>query len=233
MTDANALASMKTALRRRCVAIQRLLAKAAVDEVDTRYEIGSIVRSIEDAGNAYGERSVERVASALGISAATLYRYSAVARAWPASEMRTLSRRRNANGEPLSWSHWVELTRAPKTWSRWVDQALEGCWSARRLARELDAEVGGPNESGLPEDTTRAALMEALKEAQHWNSQVKVFGAALDRLARSSRHPPEIEELLARALDLFGDAFRRTGDVVARVREMAPPKGLKEVRVAS
>jgi hypothetical protein len=113
----------------------------------------------------------------------------------------------------------VELTRVPKTWPAWLNRTLEEGWSARRLAREIDADQAEPSPA---EDTTRAALLDALKEAHHWNAQVKVFGAALDRLARSPQHPPEIEELLARALDLFGDAHRRTGDVVARVQGMAP-----------
>ena len=71
-------------------------------------------------------------------------------------------------------------------------------------------------------DTTRAALMEASKEAQRFSTNFATFGAALDRLAQSTRYPPEIGELLARALDLFGDVHRKTGEVVARVRQLAP-----------
>jgi hypothetical protein len=202
MGDANGLAAMNPALRRQCGVIQQLLVKAAVDEIETRYKIGAIVRDVEDAEGTYGKRATEQLAAVLGCGAATLYRYAAVAKMWSEAELP------DAHGGRLTWSHLVELTRIPKAWQAWLDRTLEEGWSARNLAREIDADQAEPPPA---EDTTRAALLEALKEAQHWNAQVKAFGAALDRLARSPQHPPEIEALLARALDLFGDAHRRTG----------------------
>ncbi len=220
-SDSKAFASMNAALRRRCTAIQKLLADAAVEEIDKRYKVGAIIRAILEGEDTYGERAVERVAQALGREAATLYRYAAVAKMWSESEMRTLSRRPNAHGEPLSWSHWVELTRVPARWRYWLERALEESWSSRRLARELDAETREVDESEA-EDTTRAALLEAVKDAERWNAQVKSFAAALDRIARSPRHAQGVDELLARAVVVFGDVARRTGDVLARVRELAP-----------
>jgi hypothetical protein len=226
MAGQKADASMNAALQAQCDRIQELLAKAAVDEIDTRYKVGATVRAIEDDASKYGQRAVARVGLKIGYSASALYQYAAVARLWSPDEMEELRARRNGYGEPLLWSHWAALTRAPKTWRRWMEQALAESWPARRLERELDAV--SPHRHDSPEDaedTTRAALEEAIKEAQRSSTNVAAFAAALDRLGRSKKYPPEIGELLARALDLFGDVHRRTGEVVARARQLAPQTG--------
>jgi hypothetical protein len=224
MVEPKAHASMNAALRAQCGRIQELLAKAAVDEVETRYEIGLIVRAVEDDEGKYGERAIQQLALEIGYSSSTLYKYAAVARLWTADEIRDLRKRPNHHGEPLSWTHWTELTRVPKKWRPWLERSLAESWSARRLGRELDlvARHSGVSEDDA-EETTRAALVEAIKDAQRSSTQMAAFAAALDRLGRSTRHPPEIGELLARALDLFGNVHRRTGEIVARVRELAPP----------
>jgi hypothetical protein len=124
--------AMNRALREQCILIQRLLAEAATDEIDKRYKIGAIVRAvIETKDGKYGEHAVENLASAIGRDATTLYQYAAVAGMWTEPEMRVHSRRLDAHGEPLSWSHWMELTRAKATWRQWLELALLESWSVR------------------------------------------------------------------------------------------------------
>jgi hypothetical protein len=207
--------------QRFATAIQKLLAEAATNEIDARYRIGVIIRSVMEAESTYGEGAVERLAEALGRDATSLYRYAAVAKLWSDAEMRALSRQPNDHGEPLSWSHWVELARVPSTWKRWLERALGESWSVRRLARELDGESREVDDSDA-EDTTCAALLEGVKDAERLNTQMKSFGATLDRIARSPRHAREVNELLARARDVFRDVARRSGDLLARVNELAP-----------
>jgi hypothetical protein len=215
---------MNAVLRQRCTAIQKLLADVAVNEIGTRYEVGAIIRSVVETKGTYGDGAVELLAEALGRDAASLYRYAAVAKTWPEAEMRDISRRPNAHGEPLSWSHWVELARAPKTWRQWLELALLESWSVRRLAREIDAELG-EKEDAEAEDTTCAALREAVKDAERLNGQMGSFGAVLDRLERSPRPAREVEELLARARQVFRDVARRSGDLLARVSEISSQEG--------
>jgi hypothetical protein len=225
MAGSNSQASMNAALRAQCLRIQELLRKAAADEVEARYEIGAIVVRVQNDESKYDRHAVAQLAEEVGYSAPTLYHYAAVARQWSAAEMRELRGRVNGYGEPLLWGHWTELTRVPKTWRRWCDAALAESWSTLRLARELDALSRPTGSSDVDaEDTTRAALMEAIKEAQRSSTTVGAFAAALDRLGRENRHPAEIRALLARALDLFGDVHRKTGEVVARARSLAPPE---------
>jgi hypothetical protein len=220
---ADPFVSMNAALQRQCGAIQKLLAEAAVSEIDSRFKVGVIVRSILEAEGTYGERAVERVAEVLGREAGTLYRYASVARTWSEPEMRGLSRRPNSHGEPLSWSHWVELARAPATWRQWLERALAGSWPVRRLSRELDAKMQDWLEADAG-DTTCAALLEAVKHAERLNAEMKAFGAVLDRLARTPGPPREVEELLARVRKVFRDVAQRSGDLLARVSEVAPEK---------
>jgi hypothetical protein len=215
--------SLNAALRAQCARIQELLRKAAADEVETRYEIGATIVVIQSDETKYGKRAVSQVSLEVGYSVATLYRYGAVARQWSPSEICELRDRLNTHGEPLLWGHLTELTRVPKTWRRWSEKTLAESWSTLRLARELDAVTQNRGEPEVDEeDTTRAALVEAIKEAQRASTTVAAFAAALDRLGRANRHPAEIRELLTRALDLFRDVHRKTGEVVARAREIAP-----------
>jgi hypothetical protein len=223
----DALVSMNAALRRRCTAIQKLLAEAAANEIDTRYKIGAIVRSVMEDDGTYGERAVERIADVLGRDAVTLYRYAAVAKTWSEREMRDLSQRPNGHGEPLSWSHWVELARAPKTWRQWLELALLDSWPVRRLAREIGAELSEAAEAldSDAEDTTCGALLEVVKHAERFNVDMRALAALLDRLERSPRPPRDIEDLLGRAEDVVADVARKSVELLARVRELAPRKG--------
>jgi hypothetical protein len=218
---------MNASLRRQCDAIQKLLAEAAADEIDTRYRVGVIIRSVIDAEGTYGTRAVERVAAVLGRDAGSLYRYASVARTWPESEMRTLSRRPNCFGEPLSWSHWVELSRVPTAWRVWLERALAGNWSARRLARELEADSQAAS-SQVPlmvaGDTTQVALRHAVDSMRRFEVEVTTsFEPVLDRIRRMPKQEQsKIGELLATALDLAESAHRKTGALVVKMRELGP-----------
>lgn len=230
--------SMNASLRRQCEAIQKLLAQAASDEIDTRYKVGVIVRSVIEAEGTYGERAVERVAQALGRDAGSLYRYASVARTWSEPEMRTLSRRPNCFGEPLSWSHWVELAKVPTTWRMWLERALEESWSARRLARELETRSSATS-SDLPSmvagDTTRLALRHAVDSMRRFEVEVTTsFEPVLERIRRMPKHEQsKVGELLATARDLVENAHKRTGALVLKMRELATPQTTQVSRRAT
>jgi hypothetical protein len=216
--------TMNAALRARCEAVRKLLATAAVEEIDARYRVGVVIHAVKEAEGTYGEAAVERLAKVVGRDAASLYRYAAVAKAWPEPEMRALSRRANAFGEPLSWSHWVELARAPKTWRQWLELALLENWSARRLSKEIDAETHDGNEREI-DDTTHGALVDVLRGVRRFDGEVAdSFDALLDRLAREPprRLSPDVRQLLSSVLELVDSAHLRTGRLAARVRLLAP-----------
>ena len=104
--------SMSEPLRRRCEQIRDLLATAAGDEVRTRYRIGRLLLRVKRAPGTYGTGAVKELARALTKDAATLYRYALVPERWPPIQMKLNSPEGNTpTGEPLSWSHWVELAQ--------------------------------------------------------------------------------------------------------------------------
>jgi hypothetical protein len=224
-------ASMNLPLRRRFHAIQKLLATAAAGEVRIRYKIGAIVGSVQEGEATYGTRAVERLALGLGRDPATLYRYGVVARVWSEREMRALCRRRNRYGEPLSWSHWLELAGL-RDWKSWLERALAEGWSVRRLREEIEAvaDASASSETLDEDETTRTALLETIRDAERWNARVThSLAPVLERLARSPDRSPQIERLFARSLDVFEDALRRTGAMMARMQKLAPRRPVQQL----
>jgi hypothetical protein len=224
-----ALAAMNSALRRKAVELQKLLADTAVAEVDGRYKISTIIRDVQDAEGTYGERAVERLASALGHDDATLYRYVAVARAWSASEMRALSRRTNRFGEPLSWSHWVALARL-SDWKPWLERTLSEGWSARKLRGQLKAErqrLRSPRTLG-PDETTSAALLESTKDVDRWNVQLTSYlKPIVDRLVQSPSRSAQLERQMARLRDSLAETSRRVDELRKCLPEPSPAKAVR------
>jgi hypothetical protein len=208
--------AMNPALRRRCAKVQELLAKAAVEEIDTRYEAGAVIRSIADGKSLYGERAVERVAEALGRDPGTLYRYATVVKTWSREEIQVLSRQASAHRVSLAWSHWVELTRARSAWRPWLERAVDGRWSARELGRQIG--LAHSDSSSRAEDTTRAALLHSVQVAERLDVELRSFAVLAERLATTSPRAPEMEALLARAAGAFEGVARRTSEALARVR---------------
>jgi hypothetical protein len=145
--------TMNAALKRRCELIRKLLSKAAGDEVATRYRIGVEILSIIRGESTYGTRAIERIAQAIGKSAPTLYRYATVAERWSPDEMRVHRRRENHHGEPLSWSHWVEIAKVQSAARRaaLIERCLNEAITAPYLAALVsdmevrDADASRPN----------------------------------------------------------------------------------------
>jgi hypothetical protein len=121
------------------------------------------------------------------------------------------------------------MARAPRTWRQWFELAILESWSVRRLSQEIDAEVREAKDSEA-EDTTRAALLEAVRHAERMNAEMKSFAALLDRLECSPRPPREVEDLLLRAYEVFRHVARRTGALLARVSELRPEREANAAR---
>ena len=140
-------------------------------DVQARYRVGIIIAGIKAGERKYGVRAVEKLADALGRSAASLYRHATVAERWSRAEVNALLRRRNSRGQPLSWSHWVFLASVASTKerARLLDEALTKSLSARELAglvTQEDAEDSSPKSSRLP--TLRTILAETDNVTARW-----------------------------------------------------------------
>jgi hypothetical protein len=222
---------MTPALRARLMAIRKLLAQADLQEAQTRHRIGKVVAAVRDEKGKYGAGAVEQLAAALHRDASTLYRYALVADLWSERE---ILRVRNCHDEPLSWSHWEALAKVPDTWKGWLERTLEQAWSSRKLARELEAaERESPQDQPATAiDTTRLALLEAVRNVRRFDTEVtSSLEALVDRLARAPRPGGivEVRELLATMLDLVVDANKKTGELVVRMRSLleSHPEGVE------
>jgi hypothetical protein len=226
--------AVNRALEERCEAVTRLLARADFDEIGTRYKVGVHVARVRDEKGTYGDRAVERMAAKVHRDPTTLYRAAVVTDVWSWRELRALSRRMNRDANPLSWSHWVELTRVSTSWHRWHARTLEEAWSVRVLASEVDATLAKERttSAGVAADTTEAALADTLRGVRRFGTEVAgALEAVLDRIERATPRdrPKKVPELLACALDLIEDAHAKTGVLAARVRRLSPPRELSKV----
>jgi hypothetical protein len=200
----NITSATEAALAEESVAIRALLSRAIRDEATTRYDVGVRLMLVKRNPRKYGERAIDRLAEDLGVSSATLYRYSAVAETWGAHDVSALIARKNTRGDPLSWSHFVVLTRAPDaSRTRLTEQCLAEAWTVRELTLGVQAEaaalrdVSGDDDAEGPID---AALSEGIESAARATAQLGVFLEALvERLEGEARE----SKLLSRAITTF------------------------------
>jgi hypothetical protein len=131
---------MNVALKRKYERIKKLLAKNTTTTSSARYEIGRLVNEVSDEKQ-FGDHAVKKLALALDRDEDSLYEYGKVAEAWTEAQFEKLAARRSANGMPLTFSHFVELAKAPeeKRASLTADALAKG-YSFRQLR---DARTGG------------------------------------------------------------------------------------------
>jgi hypothetical protein len=133
---ARAVRQMSPELRAQYDSLRRLLASATTNDVRARYRIGQVVAEIKTREDRYGARAVPLLAAALGRDETTLYRYASVAETWDEGALEELLLKRMPMGEPISWSHLLELAtvRSPEARARLLNETLVRGLSVRALA---------------------------------------------------------------------------------------------------
>lgn len=137
----HAINEMNASLRRKYETIRELFSGNTADTVRVRHQIGGMISEIRNAPDKYGARGVILLATALGRDETTLYRYGQVATRWTGDELGVLLKRVNIFGEPISWSHLVELTAVNSKRDRaaLVERVLGEGLSVRELARVISS----------------------------------------------------------------------------------------------
>jgi hypothetical protein len=88
------------------------IAAASVDDVQARYDLGTVLlRLRRDAAGERSRPAVRALAERLGVDPSALRRYARVAETIGAEELGWLVKLRSARGMPLSWSHLDLLSR--------------------------------------------------------------------------------------------------------------------------
>ena len=219
MVDGGEGAALPGRLRGVCERIRSLLATATAADVDTRYRVGRMLLQVKRAPGSYGAGAVETLARELGRDAATLYRYALVPELWSAREMKLLVARRTPAGEPLSWSHLVELARVESDPLReqLTELALRDGLSVRELVRRIEAageEAGHTRQPSLRETLVSLTMLAERLAAQVSGGLEEMLGGDRVAFLRSG----ELDVLFGRAIEAHAGLHER---VEARLADLA------------
>jgi hypothetical protein len=205
-----AIEQMTPVLRAQYDELLEVLAAAASNEVAARYRAGRIVREIKSDENKYGSSAVVLLATALGRSASSLYRYARVAECWDAVAIDGLMRRRSATGEPLSWSHLIFLARVEDAERRaaLVERAVAEALSVREIGRLVGA--GTDEDDAPPADDDRdapasKALRRVVTQAESVRAQAEAWNRVIASAASTRDFCPEDLALVERLLQVHAN----------------------------
>ncbi len=178
-----ALDEMNASLRRKYELMREMLSSSTADLVHSRHRVGVTILEIRNAPDKYGARAVSLVALALGRDETTLYRYGQVAVRWDAHQIAALMKRENVFGEPLSWSHLIELAGIDAKSRR--DELTERALTEGLSVRELASMIHDPSSSRLREgeSPSMTSVLKAifrvseslLREAERWEETAGVL----------------------------------------------------------
>lgn len=202
-----------------CATIRALLAQAVREDLYARYRVGALLSIVKRAPSTYGEHAVERLGAELGIATATLYRYATVADCWSLEDVESQGTRTNRFGEPLSWSHFVALTRVPHPAARraLTEECRQKGWSVRKLTEVVTRLArAGENNDGA-EASVRIALNEGIQSATRATVELDIFSEALaTRLADLEEDADEA--LVERAITAFQELNVRAESTLSQLR---------------
>ncbi|WP_394842729.1 hypothetical protein LZC95_37365 [Pendulispora brunnea] len=225
-----AVDKMNIALRERYEELQTLLAEATGKDVRARYRIGRLIADVKGSEQRYGARAVKNLAAALGRDEATLYRFALVAEAWTESELETLLARKTPHGEPLSFSHLVELAQMASKSERteMLEYALAYGVSVRELIDAIADTGEGRNDS--PNDAPPSIDSLLRRVASTCNAVQRKIEISERLLSQLERTEPKsgcsLDDLLARAVSsqrAILEASARSIEKLERARRRLTP----------
>jgi hypothetical protein len=191
-----------SAFDHKCEAIRQLLASATCDEARVRYRVGVHVREIMCDETKYGGRAVVRLAEAIDRDAATLYRYALVPERWNESAFSELLELRTPRGEPLSWTHLVELASVDSDDERTAltMRALREGLSARALASLLRCALEPSPQNGIARLKRIALSLQSVKKRA---ARAFELLGSIDHVSPESLSLADIREIEALQRDLL------------------------------
>ncbi|WP_394822128.1 hypothetical protein [Pendulispora albinea] len=183
-----------------------MLAEATGKDVRARYRIGRLIKDVKGSEQRYGARAVKNLAAALGRDEATLYRFALVAEAWTEEDLDVLLARKTPHGEPLSFSHLVELAQIQDKNRR--SEMLEFALSYGASVRELIDAIADPgaertdNNGADPAPSIDSLLRRVASTCDAVQRKIEISERLLSQLERSTdpKSTNSIDELLSRAV---------------------------------
>lgn len=200
------------ALRKKVEEIRTLVAREEKNVALTRYAIGAHVNEVTGGKETYGDNAVGIIAHAVDRDEDSLYDYAAVAAAWEEGSFKKLLAERNARGAPLSFSHFIELTKKRgkgrdgltlEARTDLLNLVLQESWTVRATGVAVRAALG------MSEDVDQrpADLDQIRKASAAWMSRAAKLEAVLEAIEERGITSTE------------HDAATTTADQLAQVRE--------------
>jgi hypothetical protein len=215
----NAVRRMTPELREQYQAVRRLLSKVTAADARARYEVGVVVLEIKRSEDRYGTRAVHLLSLALGRNEVTLYRYSAVAEAWTASELEELLLRKLPGGEPISWCHLQEIAAAPREQR---EKLLKQVFVKGLSLRELTAVARGSSPTAVPAERPLGRPFARLKQLETTCGAIERFVLDDTLLKRLLAGKPEVVgQTVGRLLAAQAKAVQQLERNMATLRKAA------------
>jgi hypothetical protein len=192
---------------RRCKELRDELARVGRADAKARYNIGVAVNDLKD----HRKRGVSLLADELGFDRKTLYKFGAVAEAWPWSVVKGILEREDAKGLPISFSHLVVVASVEDTGKR--DELIDAILEERLSVRQLEARIAHPPKGAAPDD----GAARAKSSEPSWFRTVRATFEPLHE--RVDGLEAELDALEGKAVELFPDDARRLADMLARQAE--------------
>jgi len=161
-----------------CSTVRGLLVAADRDEVLTRHRVGQVLLGVKGAPHTHGQRSIERVAEELGITARVHYRYIEVAENWSEGDLRT--QLHESQSRSSAAVHEGEMVHAA---------LKEGIQTASRMDGDVRRfeEALGERLAGLDDGVDEGLLTRALESFEHLQARVESTVARLRAATQSTR----------------------------------------------
>jgi hypothetical protein len=189
-----AVAKMSPPLHARYERILAALLDSVKGYADGRYRIGDEVAAIEAAPEKYGQQAVKLLSTAIGRNEDSLYRYAKVATTWPDKRtFNALLNRKNVHGVPLSFSHFIELSKvkSDKRRDQLLEEALTQGYPVRELARRI-AENIAPRE----EEASKDAAVDLPKQLAQSLRSIERAAGQLTQLVGALQAAPTTPEFI-------------------------------------
>ncbi len=191
--------------------IRALMKEQTTTGATKMYAIAVEVNAVMGDKKKYGKGAVKQIAKAVGQKVATLYSYGAVAKTWNATAFEALLKSVSSMGQPLTFSHFVELAKVKDMDEdgrrALIKEALDKSLSVRDFARLLRQQQKKGNRaaptSGRIAAATAAAAKDAEKKLEKLVHAVEAAPPTPEDAQASVANIEKTLEIYKRALALF------------------------------
>ena len=145
-------------------------------EAEYKYAVGEAVNTVKDTAT-YGSRAVETLAVLLSYDPSTIHDYAGVAQNWKSwDEVDDILRETNAVGQPLTFSHLIELNPVhdPRDRSAYLRDARREGWSVRQLREAIHGDSATGQAEWGPDVTIQRVAAAWMAEADQLRNRAEI-----------------------------------------------------------